>query len=196
MKCLLFGYMGISLLQVSHKLLYYIHWNLKKKECVVNIINLPPVLPGELDLEDINQLLHADEATLNWSQVEDAPQEQLAVLLSGLDLVEHSEILCIETVPDNLSDVVLQALSRSESKASRSHEHKRTTNKSVSPVIWEPEEKIKPDSAMPSLEEAQLQPVAQLLAEPLRPMLQPPSPAALRDELEQLVLQYLLGPAG
>ncbi len=59
----------------------------------MNIINLPPVLPGELDLEALNRSLLANEILLDWSQVEDAPEIHLAVLLAGLDLVEHSEIL-------------------------------------------------------------------------------------------------------
>ena len=160
----------------------------------MNIISLPPVLPSELDLEAINQLLQAGEATLDWSQVEDASLEHLAVLLSGLDLVEHSEILGIGTVPDELSDVVLRALSRSESQAPHRHEHKQPTNNGVSPVVWEPEEQ---NDAMPPREEAeQSQPVVGPPAEITRSILQPPSPAALRDELEQLVLQDLLGPAG
>ena len=66
----------------------------------MNIIKLPPVLPGELNLQAINLSLQSGEATLDWSQVEEAPEEQLAVLLAGLDLVEHSEILGIEMVPD------------------------------------------------------------------------------------------------
>ena len=66
----------------------------------MNIIKLPPVLPGELNLQAANLSLQSGEAILDWSQVEEAPEEQLAVLLAGLDLVEHSEILGIEMVPD------------------------------------------------------------------------------------------------
>ena len=66
----------------------------------MNVINLPPVLPGGLNLEAINHNLRSGDVILNWSQVEDAPERQLAVLLAGLDLVEHSEILGIEMVPD------------------------------------------------------------------------------------------------
>src|SRR5258708_28587905 len=91
----------------------------------VNVINLPQVLPGELDLEAINRSLLSGEVTLNWSQVEDAPQIHLAVLLAGLDLVEHSEVLGIETVPDNLSDIVIHVLSGSESQSHCRSEHKR-----------------------------------------------------------------------
>ena len=66
----------------------------------MNVINLPPVLPGELELEAINRSLRSGEATLDWSQVEDASLEHLAVLLAGMDLVEHGEILGIEMAPD------------------------------------------------------------------------------------------------
>src|SRR5205085_3659416 len=126
----------------------------------------------------------------------EAPEDDLAILLSDLDLVEHSEMLGIETVPDSLSDVVLRVLLRPESQSPRPGERKQPTNESLSPVVWEPEEQAGVDSAMPPLEEERPQPVAQPPAEPVRPMLQAPSPAALRDELERLVLQDLLGPAG
>src|SRR6202022_3458900 len=44
--------------------------------------------------------------------------------------------------------------------------------------------------------EEKLTPPEQPLPEPPRALLQPLSPSALRDELERLVLQDLLGPAG
>src|SRR6266568_497323 len=107
----------------------------------VNVINLPQVLPGELDLEAINRRLLSGEVTLNWSQVGDAPQEHLAVLLAGLDLVEHSEILGIETIPDSLSDVVLRVLlSGPEIQSLRYSKHKRPADNSVVPATWEPEQ--------------------------------------------------------
>ena len=162
----------------------------------MNIISLPPVLPGELDLEDINHNLRSGDATLDWSQVEDASLEHLAVLLSGLDLVEHSEVLGIGTVPDELSDVLLRTLARSESTTPRQHEHKQPDDNRVFPIVWEPEEKTDLDSAVPPFGDVQQSPVTQPPMEAPHSILQPPSPAALRDELEQLVLQDLLGPAG
>ncbi|HEY6406846.1 MAG TPA: helicase, partial [Ktedonobacteraceae bacterium] len=158
------------------------------------IINLPPVLPGELDLKALNLALLNDEATLDWSCVLEAPENTLTAMFAGLDLVEHSEILGIETVPDHLSEVVLRVLSRSESHAPHRHEHKPPTKNDATPIVWEPEEQ---HDAMPPLEEAQQpQPVAGPPAETTPSILQPPSPSTLRDELEQLVLQDLLGPAG
>src|SRR3989441_2920437 len=86
--------MVIFLLQVPHKLIYYIHCSRKlERGCVVNIIKLSPVLPGELNLEAINLSLQAGEATLDWSQVEEASENLVAVLLADLDLVDNSEIL-------------------------------------------------------------------------------------------------------
>ena len=76
--------------------------------------------------------------TLNWSQVEDAPQAYLAVLLAGLDLVEHSEVLGIETVPDSLSDVVLLTLTGSESQSPHRSERKHPVNNSLVPVTGQP----------------------------------------------------------
>lgn len=59
----------------------------------MNTIILPSLLPGELDLSEVNNRLRACEVTLDWSQVQEASPEQLAILLDGLDLVEHSEQL-------------------------------------------------------------------------------------------------------
>src|SRR5258708_3762520 len=161
----------------------------------VNVINLPQVLPGELDLEAINRSLRSGEVTLNWSRVEDAPQVHLAVLLAGLDLVEHSEVLGIETVPDSLSDVVLLTLSGSESQSLHRSERKRLVNNSVVPAAWVPEQQVDLNGAAPVNKEEQLR-TAQPIPLPPSSILQPLSPSALRDELERLVLQDLLGPAG
>src|SRR6266567_2399353 len=161
----------------------------------VNVINLPQVLPGELDLEATNRSLLSGEVTLNWSQVEDAPQVHLAVLLAGLDLVEHSEVLGIETVPDSLSDVVLLTLSGSESQSPHRSERKRPVNNSVVPATWASEQQADLNGAAPVNKEEQLR-TAQPIPLPPSSILQPLSPSALRHELERLVLQDLLGPAG
>src|SRR5258708_2926426 len=154
----------------------------------VNVINLPQVLPGELDLEATNRSLLSGEMTLNWSQVEDASEKHLAVLLAGLDLVEHSEVLGIETVPDSLSEVVLLTLSGSESQSPHRSEHKRPVNNSVVPAPWAPEEQADLNGAAPVNKEEQLR-TAQPIPEQPHSILQPLSPSALRDEVEQLGLQ-------
>src|SRR6266702_3927739 len=130
----------------------------------MDVIILPSHLADEPDLPDINQRLLASEATLDWSQVKEASLEELRVLLADLDLVEHSDIIGIDSVPGDLAELVLQA---------------------IAPEVWETEQDIDPDVA----DTAGGRP-------PGSPILQPPSPSALRDELERLVLLDLLGPAG
>ncbi len=117
------------------------------------------------------------------------------MLLAGLDLVDHSEVLGMETVPDELSSPVLQALSGAERNSPRRIERKRTVNKRVVPAIQEPEQPVGLNRVA-RLDEEKLARSVQLLPEPPRSLLQPLSPSALRDELERLVLQDLLGPAG
>jgi hypothetical protein len=126
----------------------------------VHIIILPQTLPGELDLADINLHLHLGETTLDWSQVQEAPEDQLAVLLAGLDLVEHSDVLCIDTIPDHLSTIVLHTLSEKQSTPHLAH-HQRTlsAHDDTSPSVWTPEANIDqpiaaPDAYRSTLEES------------------------------------------
>ena len=77
----------------------------------MDIIILPSRLADEPDLSAINQRLLTGEATLDWSQVKEASLEELRVLLANLDLVEHSDILGIDSVPGDLAELVLQAIS-------------------------------------------------------------------------------------
>src|SRR5439155_8565600 len=129
--------MVIFLFQVPHKLIYYIHCSRKlERGRVVNNIKLPPVLPGELNLQAANLSLQSGEATLDWRYVKEAPEDHLAILLADLDLVEHSEILGIDTVPDHLAEVVLRALLGSESQSPRRKEYKHPADNNVVPAAW------------------------------------------------------------
>ena len=78
---------------------------------------LPSRLADEPNLAAINQRLLASEATLDWSQVKEASLKDLRILLANLDLVEHSDILGIDSVPSDLAELVLLA---------------------ISPEVWEP----------------------------------------------------------
>src|SRR5437660_7237502 len=91
----------------------------------MDVIFLSSCLAEEPDLADINQRLLTDEATLDWSQVKEASLEELRVLLADLDLVEHSDILGIDSVPGDLAEVVLQA---------------------IAPEVWEPEIDVEQDT--------------------------------------------------
>src|SRR6266487_4939389 len=142
----------------------------------MDVIILPSRLADEPDLPDINQRLLTGEATLDWSQVKEASLEELRVLLADLDLVEHSDILGIDSVPGNLAELVLQA---------------------IAPEVWETEKEVAQDTDNSTLEEAQASAQGRLSSpEHPRTILQPPSSSAIRDELERLVLLDLLGPAG
>ena len=47
----------------------------------MQIIKLPPVLPGDLDLAAVNQQLRQGAAQLDWSAVVSVSEQHLAVLL-------------------------------------------------------------------------------------------------------------------
>ncbi len=163
----------------------------------MNIIHLPPILPGELDVPAINQKLHMGEVTLDWSSVEEASPEAIAELLAGLDLVEHNELLGIATVPDQLSESILQVLTASTVPLQPSQQQTSDAGDGT-PGIWEPapEEQNLQEHVLAVNEKAQKYVTSQLLpGQTPRTILQPPSATALRDELERLVLQDLLGPA-
>jgi hypothetical protein len=77
----------------------------------VDVVILPSMLPGQAELEAINRQLRMGTVTLDWSQVQAATDAQLRVLLAGLDLVEHSDILGLASVPDALAEAMSQVFS-------------------------------------------------------------------------------------
>ena len=72
-------------------------------------VELPLKLPGELDLEQINQQLKSGEVVLDWSEVSHAPQKYLKVLLNGLDIDRDEESLGID---GGISESILDDISR------------------------------------------------------------------------------------
>ena len=69
----------------------------------MEVIQLPPILPGTLNLAAVNLRLLSNEIKLDWSNVQAASKEHLRILLAGLDLIDASDILGLETVPDALA---------------------------------------------------------------------------------------------
>ena len=59
------------------------------------IIQLPAILPGELNLVEINKKLRQHQIILDWSSVISAPESQLEILLEGIDSVEDVDWLGI-----------------------------------------------------------------------------------------------------
>src|SRR6266571_3723621 len=142
----------------------------------MDVIILPSRFADKPDLSAINQRLLTGEATLDWSQVYEATLKDLRILIAGLDLVEHSDILGIDSVPGDLAELVLQA---------------------ISPEVWKTEQEVEQDTDNATTEETQSSAQGTLSSpEQPRTILQPLSPSVLRDELERLVLLDLLGPAG
>ena len=79
----------------------------------MDTIYLPAVLPGDLDLHLTHQDVYTGKAILDWSNVQEASQDALSTLLTGLDLVEHSEQLGLSTIPESLMEAILHVLSHS-----------------------------------------------------------------------------------
>jgi hypothetical protein len=88
----------------------------------MNIIQLPPILPGDLDLAAINQQLRDRTAQLDWSAVVSAPEQHLAILLDGLKLDEDADVLDLEdsTMSETIAQRVVDALQKTKPKVKRS----------------------------------------------------------------------------
>ncbi len=103
----------------------------------MNIIKLPPILPGGLDLTKINQQLQAGKAQLDWSEVVSAQQKYLELLLAGLDLSDSAEVLGIDgAIADNIMDEIIRFFKTSQAKKPKSRSKKQPKSKS-NPQVWE-----------------------------------------------------------
>ncbi|MGB8344831.1 MAG: helicase, partial [Ktedonobacteraceae bacterium] len=158
----------------------------------MDTINLPATIPGKLDLAELNRRLRQGDIALDWSGVCEASQDQLSTLLDGLDMVEQSEQLGLETVQESLAKAVLQVFT----KQSRARREPRADQQAVpAPAVWLPEAPVAPEQVQEQPEVKQ-EPPAKTVPRQAQPILQAPSPSAIRDELQRLVLLDLLGPAG
>ncbi len=170
----------------------------------MDVITLPRVLPGTVDLELLNLRLRRREAQVDWSAVEEAPAEALATLLRGLDLAEDDEVLGLATVPDALQAAILDVVTARPTVSGRAGGRRReaAAKPRTLPLTWrrEPEEA----AGAPAVQEEAAVGVEQAVrvgtvgghTDEGTPILNAPSPARLRDELERMVLADLLGPAG
>ena len=141
----------------------------------MSIFPLPCPLPAEPVLWQLNRDLQTGGGPLDWSQLQlpedlDGFRRSLAVLLAGLDLADDADTLGLETVPDPLQQILLEVL---ESQPKRSKRRYRTPRPGTRAALWQREGG---------------QQAAKVLA--------PPKAVVLRDELEQMVIRDLLGPAG
>lgn len=79
----------------------------------MNIIQLPAVFPGDLDLAAINQQLKYGTAQLDWSSVLSVKEEYLAILLNGFSCLDlDNNVIDSEssTMSDNIAEKVVKCL--------------------------------------------------------------------------------------
>lgn len=154
----------------------------------MNVISLPASLPGLLDLKAVNLALHGGGVTLDWSHVLEASHDSLTLLLAGLDLVEHNDVLGLDTLPSILMNQVQQVLLAGNTHSQHPRSHQKPSK--IAPQVWQPEADKQEKQTTPSAE------VQVSISAKKVTFLQAPSEAVLRDKLEEMVLLDLLGPAG
>lgn len=178
----------------------------------MHVIRLPKRLPVTSELVALNKRLRNGEVSLDWSDVEaNVEPGQLETLFAGLHLSEHIDLIGAETVPEVIMPALLAAFEAVErqpaevtetadSIADQQYDHSATT-----PALWLPEqepmmtlqkdlEDVEEEPVMVQENCSQTAPLVQTVSVPS--MLQPPTPARLRDMLQDMVLRDLLGPAG
>ncbi len=162
------------------------------------IIELPPKLPGEVDLKQINRQLKAGEAVLDWSEVVYAPQKYLKILLDGLDLDRDEECLGID---GGVAESILDAISKCFKSLQKSPKATSGEQLSFTDTNYVPSEGNS-ENNLDSLLEEKIEIKADLLNLEPSTQTEPPSkqilieatPYDIREELHQLILRDLLGP--
>jgi hypothetical protein len=177
----------------------------------MEIIKLPSVLPGDLDLAIVNQKLREHTGQLDWSAVVSAPESQLAVLLSGLDLTNDADWLGVEgAIADNVATDILRYFEQYKKKPKKSRAKKKPSETKVTPQVWEQgnllETQFVPAQSEGQLLKEQFIPAGNVVVEEKSETIeveipnilesQLPTAYEIRDELEKAVLADLLGPAG
>lgn len=152
------------------------------------IIKLPSILPGALDLTNLNKQLRAHQIQLDWSEVISAPEPQLAVLLEGVDAVEDADWLITGDIAENIATDIINFFNKQKPKAKK-RASKKSPKVKDSPTIWKLNKLLEIPYTPPNDD---------ILEEPVEKILQSqlPNPHKIREELEQAVLADLLGPAG
>lgn len=190
------------------------------------IIQLPAILPGELDLVEINKQLRQHKIILDWSSVISAPESQLTILLEGIDLVEDAYWLGIDSsAADNIIQDIIKYTNKPKTETKKSQLKKQKNTNSI-PQTWEQSELLatqfvpsegKKTEGQGKLLEVQFVPASNLviteqkpaaekstkeletkLLEPQNKLLETNIPSAykIREELEAAIIADLRGPAG
>jgi hypothetical protein len=171
----------------------------------MKVIKLPPILPGDIDLQAINQQLQDRTAQLDWSAVTSAPETAMVILLDGLDQSDDAEILGFEGA---ITDHVVTAIStyfEQRPVQAKSSQAKATSAEGVKPEVWEQAEgdteqedivgSDEDEAAYEVTENEGDSPEANAKRGEYR-VLKTATDFEIRQELEERILKDLLGPVG
>ena len=130
----------------------------------MKIIKLPAILPGDLDLEKINQQLRDRTVQLDWSAVVSASNDQMAILLAGLDLSDDADVLGDSTLSEAIANKVVQVLQdQPEAKKPQALE---PVGSQVTPAVWQREDHPHPLAPSPIEGEGGQEQESSLTSEP------------------------------
>ncbi|GHO65079.1 helicase [Ktedonobacter sp. SOSP1-52] len=168
----------------------------------MEIIQLSEEL-SEHELSRLNERLSAGEIRLDWGNVASGVRaETLIPLLQGLSLDEHSEFLGIDTVPESLVPIILDAFTLLPDLDGAEPAPTLTRQPALpAPEVWRPEQSESSEENTYE-EEAPIRPVVQPDADSTviidKSVLSSalPTQYEVRDEMVDMVLRDLLGPAG
>jgi hypothetical protein len=97
-------------------------------------VNLPAVLPGHLDLVALNQQLRNHQAQLDWSLFEKATDQDLAILLAGLDMDQDEDVLGIDSLSEKLGDRLLTFFENRENSPVPDKKKKKSYSAKTTPI--------------------------------------------------------------
>lgn len=163
-------------------------------------IKLPASLGEGLDLNEINAQLRSRAAQLDWSDVIEPEEENLATLLAGLDLSDDADVLGIDGA---IADSVAEAVSRffEESKSRKVSPSKAAPKRSgKQPELWTSSTTGNGDEGQGEREETASASSAtddgrSTVTAPKTLAASVPSAYEIRAKLETAILNDLLGPA-
>jgi len=165
----------------------------------MKVIKLPTVFSSDLDLQAINQELQAHTAQLDWSAVTSVPESVLALLLAGLDISDHGDVLGIDgAISDTVIDQIL-AFTQSRSQPELTTREPQPSQPLSQPDPWtapSPDLTVDPPEQSPvyDLEPLEDTPEASASSETYR-VFRSATPVEIRRQLEERIIKDLHGPA-
>lgn len=97
-------------------------------------IYLPAVLPSDLDLVALNQQLRDRQAQLDWSLFEKATDQDLAILMAGLDMDQDEDVLGIDSLFEKLGDRLLTFFENRENLPIPDKQKRKSNSVKTTPV--------------------------------------------------------------